>query len=89
MYSPNLKYTYIFHDVDRLRKNYVHAYINTNAKVVNGEEKRYFKIDQHLVRHFVNYVECLSSTPSFLCSQIIIPFLNSRIPANHNKGFGF
>ena len=30
--------------------------------------KRDSKIDQHLVRYFVNYVECLSSPPSFLCS---------------------
>ena len=34
-------------------------------------KKLYFKIDQHLARHFVYYVVCLSSPPHFLCRQII------------------
>ena len=40
------------------------------AKVL---KKRYFRIDQHLARHFVNYGEGLSSPPPFLCSQTITP----------------
>ena len=36
--------------------------------------KRYFKIDQHLARHFEYYGECLLSLPPFLCSKIIISF---------------
>ena len=51
--------------------------------------KRYFKIDKHFARHFVYYVECLSSPPPFLCSQIIIPFLNSMISINQEKGLEF
>ena len=46
--------------------------------------KRCFKIDQHLALRFVDYVECLSRHPPFLCSQIIIPFL--KFSANHDKG---
>ena len=37
--------------------------------------KRYFKIDQHLARHFEYYCEFLSSAPLFKCSLIITPFL--------------
>ena len=35
-------------------------------------DKRYFRIDQHLGRHFVNYSAGLSSPPPFLYSQTII-----------------
>ena len=51
--------------------------------------KRYFKIDQYLGRHFVYHVECLSSPPPFLCSQIITPFLNSMISTNQEKVLEF
>ena len=51
--------------------------------------KRYFRIDQHLARHFECKVECLSSPPPFLCSQIIIPFLNSMTSTNQEKGLDF
>ena len=37
--------------------------------------RRFFKIDKHLARHFVYYVECFSSPRPFLCSQIINFFL--------------
>ena len=46
---------------------------------------KYLKIYQHIARHFVHYVECLSNLPPFLCSHIINSFLNSRISANHDK----
>ena len=36
--------------------------------------------DQYFARHFVYYVECLSSPPFFLCSQLIIPFLHQLSP---------
>ena len=51
--------------------------------------KRYFKIDQHLARYFVYNVECLSSHPPFLCSQIITPLLTSMISTNQEKGLEF
>ena len=48
--------------------------------IVGREDKTYFKIDQHLARHFEYYGECLSSPPPILCSQIITPFqLSSSI----------
>ena len=50
--------------------------------------KRYLKIDRQLARHFVYYVECLSSPPPF-SSQIITPFLNSMISTNQGKGLEF
>ena len=50
--------------------------------------KRYFKIDQHLARHFVFYGECLSNG-GFLCSQNVTPFLNSMISTNNEKGLEF
>ena len=46
-------------------------------------------IDQHLARHFVNYVACLSSPPHFLCSQIITPFIYSMISTNQKTGLYF
>ena len=48
--------------------------------------KRYFIIDQQIARHFVHYSECLSNPPSLYATQMINPFLNSRIKDNHNKG---
>ena len=36
------------------------------AKVL---KKRYFRIDQHLARHFVNYGEVLSSPPPFYAAK--------------------
>ena len=48
--------------------------------------KRYFKIDLHLARHFVYYVECFSSPPPFQCNKIITSFLNSIIYTNQEKG---
>ena len=54
-----------------------------------GQVKRYFKIDQHLARHFVYFAECLSSPPPFPCSQIITSFLNLRISINKEKGLKF
>ena len=54
--------------------------------VDKGCRKRYFKIDQHLARHFVYYVGYLSSHPPFQCSQIITPFLKSMISINQEKG---
>ena len=45
--------------------------------------------DQYFARHFVYYVECLSSPPSFLCSQIITPFLHSMISTNQKRGLNF
>ena len=49
------------------------TFMNRSAKAI-VPFIRYFKIDQHLVRHFVYYVACLLSPPHFLCSQIITPF---------------
>ena len=46
---------------------------------------RYSKIDQHLARHFLHYSECLQHPLTFYTTQIINPFLNSRISANQDK----
>ena len=52
--------------------------------------KRYFKIDQHLARHFDYYIECLSRPPPpFLYSHIITPFINSMISNNQEKRLDF
>ena len=51
----------------------------------NWLKKRYFKKDQHLAQLFKYYVECLSSSHPFPCSQIIIPFLNLIISTNQQK----
>ena len=47
---------------------------------------RYSKIDQHLARHFLYYVERISSPPPFLCSQIITPFLLIQEPSEKRVG---
>ena len=57
----------------------VHIFVLNNKY---GILKRYLRIDQHLARYFVYYVEYLSSLPPFLCSQIITPFLNSMVSIN-------
>ena len=44
--------------------------------------------DQQLARHFVNLNECLFHLP-FYGTQIINPFLTSRISGNDDKGLGF
>ena len=51
--------------------------------------KRYFKIDQHLARHFVYYVECLSSPSPFLSNQMITLFCDSMISTNQEKKLEF
>ena len=61
-------------------------YLWTELSFIQYYYKRYFKMDQHLARHFVYYGGCLSNPPPFLCSQIMIPFLNSMISTNHEKG---
>ena len=70
--------------------NTSHKHTIDPIKVKNGESldiyikyilfiKDLSEIDQHLALNFVYYVECLSSPPPFLCSLIIIPFLNLMI----------
>ena len=49
--------------------------------------KRYYIIDQQIPLHFVQYSECLSNPLLFYATRIINPFLNSRISANHAKGY--
>ena len=48
--------------------------------------KKIFQIDQQIAQHFVHFSECLSN---FYATQMINPFLNSRILANHDKGLEF
>ena len=49
--------------------------------------KRYFIIDQQIECH---YGKCLYNPPSLkYASQIVNPFLTSRISAYHDKGLGF
>ena len=50
-----------------------------------SNNKIYSKIDQHSARHFVYYGACLSNPPLFLCSQIIISFLNSKSHQSGNR----
>ena len=38
----------------------------SSTKPLDAYAKRYFEIDQHLARYFVNYIECFSSLPPFL-----------------------
>ena len=52
--------------------------------------KRYVMIDQQIAWHFVHYSECLSNSLSHIyATQIINPFLNSRISTNEDKWVGF
>ena len=48
--------------------------------------KRYFKIDQQIARHSVQFSECLLNPPSLLGNSNNYHLFNSRISANHNKG---
>ena len=51
--------------------------------------KRYFRIDQHLARLFINYAAGFSSPPPFLCSHTITQFWNSMISSNQETGLEF
>ena len=55
----------------------------------NCEHKRYFIIDQQIAEHFVHYSKYLSKPLPFYATEMINPFFNSRISANHNKELGF
>ena len=59
---------------------------NGRKNIKLNQDKRYFKIDQHLARYFKYNGAGLSSPPPFLCSQIITPFSNSMISANQETG---
>ena len=48
--------------------------------------KKISKIDKQLPRHFEYYGEILN-LPPFLCIQIIIPYVNSVMSTNYEKGF--
>ena len=52
-------------------------------------KKRYFMIDQKILRHFVQYSECLYIPLPFNATQMINPFLTAMISANNDKGFVF
>ena len=76
------------HSLPKLYVSFTFSQTNQNMHVGICPQKIYFKIDQHLARHFVYYVEYLSSHPPFLCSQIIPFFLNSMICTNQKKKVG-
>ena len=50
-----------------------------------GLHKTYFIIEQQLPRQIMKYTKYLSYPFSFYATQIICPFLNSSISANHDK----
>ena len=58
-------------------------------KFTEYKNKKYFIIDQQIARNFVQYSECLSNLLPNYETQIINPFLNSMISANHDKGQEF
>ena len=43
-----------------------------------GLDKRYFRKDQQLARHFVHYSECLHYPLPFYVTQIINPLLTKK-----------
>ena len=54
---------------------------------VDGFLKRYFILDQQIAWHFVHWMSL--QTPFSYVTQIINPFLTSRLSANHDTGLGF
>ena len=50
---------------------------------------RDFIIEKQLQHCIMEYTKCLSSIPFYNATQIINPFLNSRISANHDKVQGY
>ena len=48
-----------------------------------------FIIDQQILRHFLQYSECLTNPLPFYATQIIKHFPNLRTIGNHDKGWGF
>jgi hypothetical protein len=63
-------------------------FANVTLHVIDFEyflNKRYFRIDQHLARQLKYNGACLSSPPSFLCSQIVTLSSNSMISKTQDK----
>ena len=77
-------------NIDRQRKNKI--YINRQKDNIGRIrlkiyiDKRYSKIEKDIAQHFKYNGACLSSTPPFLCRQIIVPFSNSMISTNQETG---
>ena len=76
----NIKFFFVFRRVIQPDQELMDNLLNFSGDEVTKDIFKY--IDQHLARHFVYDVECLSSPPPFLCSQIITIFLNSMISIN-------
>ena len=75
-----------FNATKKLVISYLSILMMSTIPKVRGE-KRYFKIDQDLARHFKYNGGCLSSPPPFICSKIIAPFSNSMVSTNQETGF--
>ena len=54
--------------------------------VCKGFFERYFIEYQQIEQHLVHFSECLYQEVPFYATQIIKPYLTSRISANHDKG---
>ena len=54
--------------------------------VTNSSYNRIIIIEYQQLRGIMKYRKCLSYTFPFYSTQIVKPFLNSRISANHDKG---
>ena len=72
----------LFHALKLLIKSSMKIYYN-----LLHYYKRYFIIDPKKMWHFVHYSECLYRPLPFYTTQVINPFLTSRISGNHSKGF--
>ena len=67
----------------------IHVTISYNPNFYMDCAKRYFMIDKQIAPHFVHYGEYSYYHLSFYATQMINPFLTSRIWANPDKGLGF
>ena len=82
------KQNHIFNNTRRSQKAYIPTF-NTKFLLQNNRScyfnARDFIIEKQIAQHFVQNTKCLSNSPFYAC-QIINPFLNLIISANHAKG---
>ena len=68
---------------------YIWSRLDLASYLTMDKQLKDFILEKQIALHFVQNSECPSNPPSRTCNSIINPFLDSRIPANHDKEKGF
>ena len=71
------------------RKSAIIKSVKCTGQLINCAKKKYFMIDQQIARLFCTAVNVFQTHLLFFATQIINPFLMSKISVNHDKELGF